>query len=211
MTITITILKSTVVPGNPAFGTIDTQTADFAIQNDAVSTTWYRWAMGGIPSGADVQSTLDANGPSLYPPAQANNVVVPAGYTRPINEITISNDKPINGLVAGPQLIAVILGSVAYHAPVRYRVLVLPGVAGTGTPPTASLGTNSPNYNNVAAAVALGSIGLTGALNMRNVMLTNTLSVIDSDLSVFCNITVAAVGYTAFPIRIDMVFDKQTK
>lgn len=208
MTITITILNIVqATPDNlPA-----SQTATFAIQNDAISQTWYRWSMGGIASGADVQAALNANAPSLYAEASANGVTIGAGYTRPIDMATITNDKPINGLVTGPQLIAVIPGSLAYYAPVRYRVVVLPGVTGTGTPPTASLGTNGPNYNNIASAVALGSIGLTGALNMRNVMLTTTLSVIDSDLSVFCNITVAAIGYTAFPIRIDMIFDRQTK
>lgn len=72
MAITIRILKQVTVSPGGSFP--DTITAEFAIQNDAVNSTWYRWSRGGIPSNtADVQAFLDAEGASLYTEAAANN------------------------------------------------------------------------------------------------------------------------------------------
>jgi hypothetical protein len=75
MAITIRILKQvTVNPGPPLPASI---LAEFAIQNDAVSPTWYRWSRGGIPSNtSDVQAFLDAEGASLYTDAAAANVTM---------------------------------------------------------------------------------------------------------------------------------------
>lgn len=73
MTITITVLKIVQVPGNPVLGTSATQAAEFAIRNDAIAPTWYRWSRGNITQGADVQAFLDGEGAALYNDAVANS------------------------------------------------------------------------------------------------------------------------------------------
>lgn len=73
MTITVTLLKITQIAGDPVVGTSANQAAEFAIQNDAVNLNWYRWSMGGIATGADVPTVLNANGAQLYSDAVANN------------------------------------------------------------------------------------------------------------------------------------------
>lgn len=211
MTITITILQINQIPADPLLGSPATQHADFAIQNDAISTTWYKWSMGKIDAGADVQTVLNANASSLYTDAAASGNVMNVGTTHPIQPVTISNDSPINGLIVGPQKISTIPGSKGYFAPVRHRVSVLPGTTGSGTPPTISLGTNSPNYNNIAPATALASIGLLTDFDMRNVFINTTVKVISSDVDVFANVSVAAIGYTSYKLRTDIVFDVQAK
>lgn len=78
MAITIQIYKQITTPAqggpNPSDGYI---TAHFAIRDDAVAPTWYRWQRGGIPlSTIDVQAFLEAEGTSLYTSAAANGDVV---------------------------------------------------------------------------------------------------------------------------------------
>jgi hypothetical protein len=77
MAITIRILKQVTVSPGGSFP--DTITAEFAIQNDAVSSTWYRWSRGGIPGNtADVPAFLAAEGASLYTDAAAGGVTMTA-------------------------------------------------------------------------------------------------------------------------------------
>jgi hypothetical protein len=73
--ITITILKISQIPGDTELNLPPTQAADFAIRNDAIAPTWYRWSRGGITQGADVQTFLDAEGASLYSEAVANSAL----------------------------------------------------------------------------------------------------------------------------------------
>jgi hypothetical protein len=75
MAITIRILKQVTVSPGGSFP--DTITAEFAIQNDAVSSTWYRWTRGSIPGDtADVPAFLAAEGASRYTEAQAGGVTM---------------------------------------------------------------------------------------------------------------------------------------
>lgn len=77
MTITIRILKTANVPANPFPPLPASITAEFAIQNDAVSSTWYKWTRGGIPpETSDVQAFLDTEGAALYVDAQAGGVTM---------------------------------------------------------------------------------------------------------------------------------------
>lgn len=77
MTIVIRILKqATVNPGPPLPASI---TAEFAIRDDATSSTWYRYRKGNIPSAtSDIQAFLDAEGASLYSEAVGANASDPA-------------------------------------------------------------------------------------------------------------------------------------
>lgn len=72
MTITATILKIT-TSISPVDNTTS-QNINFAIQNDAISNTWYRGNIGGI--SGDAQTFLNANGSDLYIAAQAGNVTM---------------------------------------------------------------------------------------------------------------------------------------
>lgn len=79
MTITITILSIRQIPAQAGDTSPPTQASDFAIKDDTVSSTWYRWSLGGITQGADVQAVLDSRGSELYSGAQSNNVTMTQG------------------------------------------------------------------------------------------------------------------------------------
>jgi hypothetical protein len=67
--------------------------------------------------------------------------------------------------------------------------------------PTVSLGSNSPNYNNVLVATSLGgAIGLTSSLALRNQALVNT-NVLTSDIFLYANVSVAA-NATTYVLRV---------
>lgn len=75
MAITIRILNQTTTPPNPSGNTFISAT--FAIQNDAISGTWYKWSRSGIPSNtADVLAFLQAENGVLYTDAQAGGVTL---------------------------------------------------------------------------------------------------------------------------------------
>jgi hypothetical protein len=84
MAITIRILKQVTVSPGGSFP--DTITAEFAIQNDAISSTWYKWTVGSIPAEtADVPAFLAADGTTHYTNAQA------AGVTMTNNQVNTGN------------------------------------------------------------------------------------------------------------------------
>lgn len=83
---------------------------------------------------------------------------------------------------------------------VRIGVAALTGFISA---PTVSLGSNSPNYDNVLPATALGgAIGLTSLLALRNQALVNTF-VLNSDRYLFANVTVAA-NATTYALHIQV-------
>lgn len=95
MAITIRILSVRTIPGQ-TFPPTDPQiVAEFAIQNDAVSSTWYKWSRGGIPANtSDVPAFLAAEGASLYSEAVAANAANPTQYP------TMTDDQVNAGVYA---------------------------------------------------------------------------------------------------------------
>jgi hypothetical protein len=75
MAITIIVLNQTTInlpPPLPA-----NITAEFAIQDDAVAPTWYKWTRGGIPANtSNVQAFLDAEASALYADASAGGTAI---------------------------------------------------------------------------------------------------------------------------------------
>lgn len=114
----------------------------------------------------------------------------------------------VSCLATGPKLIGVVGDPAQRWFPERYRIIVVQA-SGVTTSPTVSLGTNEPLYNNIAAATALGSIGLSSTADMRNVAVTLT-RVISNRVAVYANVTIAAVA-TQFVIRADFIGDYEPK
>src|ERR1700690_2457813 len=96
MAISIFVMNVTQSAGNPALGIPPTQTASFIVSNDGA--TFYKYMMGGIAVGADVQATLTANAQDLFNAASLAGTVVPS---RVINGMVTGNTQAIIGGVVG--------------------------------------------------------------------------------------------------------------
>lgn len=101
----------------------------------------------------------------------------------------------------GARMIAYIpASSTRVFLPTLIRIGVVT-TTGFVAAPTVSIGSNSPNYNNVLPATSLGgAIGLTSSLALRNQALVNT-SVLNNDIYLFANVTVAA-NATTYVLRV---------
>jgi len=111
---------------------------------------------------------------------------MPYGFN-PVQDIVGLRD--INGLTTGA--IDLMVTRPTPFLPVQILVAVHE-LAGFTSSPTVSLGTNSPNYNNIVAATALNLSGL-GAFRVLNITTSNAVA---RDSLIRLNITIVGVATT---------------
>ena len=80
-------------------------------------------------------------------------------------------------------------------------------VSGTvGVMPTVSMGTNSPNYNNLFTGSALNSLLTTLGVTQTNALaIASTVNPITGDTALTARISVAATLFTTYSFRIDVL------
>lgn len=159
----------------------------------------------GLPiSGVDSNGVISwSTPPTPSQETEAATIVAAHDDSTPLGYVSC--------LTTGPKLIGIVGDPDQRFFAERYRIIVVQAT-GVTTPPTVSLGTNGPDYNNVAPATALGSIGLNAAGLMRNVLVgtSSPINVILNRVAVYVNVTVAA-NAGAFIIRVDFIGDYEPK
>ncbi len=153
--------------------------------------------VSGVDSNGSVSWEIE---PTPAQQTEAESIIASFDDTLPLRQFS--------ALTTGPKLIDMVGDPNLYFFPERYRIVVV-AASGVVTPPTISMGTNAPNYNNVAPNTALGSVGLQAAADMRNVALTLTRVVL-ARLPVYANVVVAAVA-TQFVLRVDFIGNSEPR
>lgn len=134
------------------------------------------------------------------PPAAPSQAALDAAYTAGAPALTAG----INCLITGARPVIIIPASATRpFLPTLIRLAVAPTSLGITTPPTISIGGNSPNYDNVMASVALASLNLTAVNRMRNSLLGSTTHtfMLVAPTTVYINVTVAA-NATAYNLGV---------
>ena len=123
------------------------------------------------------------------------NDITPAQYTQAQAILAAHDGQPL-GLAdcstTGAKLIGLVGDGVTAFLPTGYVVFCR---AYGGAVPTVSMGTNSPNYNNIQAAVALTTFNAVGKFENFNFGFGGVNSAILTQTPVYINVTVAAAGY----------------
>lgn len=176
MAITVTILNSSI---DPVTGR---QTARVVI-DDGVGHL-YPWSVGGIDPLANLQATLNNMAAQLL--AEASQAApLPSGSTNtPLWQVDCT--------VVGARPLTLIQGSQKIFLPWGLQI-GLAAVAGLVTPPTLSVGTNAPNYDDIIPSTVSP---VTVAKHLRNVAVgvgADTIA-IDTDLWIYLNVRVAATA-----------------
>lgn len=111
------------------------------------------------------------------------------------NAVSLSGG--VNGKVTGSKAIVYIPATATrVFLPTLIRLAVTSNSTGITTPPTISIGSNSPAFDNVMAAVALATLNLTAANRLRNVLLGTTTHtfMLTALTTVYINVSIAAIA-----------------
>ena len=177
MATSIYLVSTKQIPANPIVGTPASQLVKYLATSD--NTNFY-YGYASFPAGDDAQTDLNANADSLLADAQAKGQLLPA--------------QLVNCLATGATKVATLPGTtINPYLPQKLQILLAQGFHIT-TGPTLSIGTNSPNYNDLLAATSLAT--WTAQNRLLNIDLANVVGVgvaYAANTDVFVNVTIAAI------------------